>query len=38
MVVLHATDVCLGWTISDEEITEGKLANLLTQEDFDVPA
>ena len=32
------TEVHLGQTISDEEIREGKLANLLTKEDFDVPA
>ena len=38
VVVLHATEVCLGQTISDEEIWEGKLTNLLIKEDFDVLA
>ena len=31
MVVLHAAETCLGQTNSDEEIREGKLAELLTK-------
>ena len=38
VAVLHATEICLGWSISDAEIKEGKLMNLLRKEDFDVPA
>ena len=38
VVVLHAAETHLGWTISDEEIREGKLTKLLSKEDFDVPA
>ena len=38
LVVLHAAETHLGWTISDEEIREGKLPKLLPIEDFDIPA
>ena len=38
VVVLHAANVCLGWSISDAEIREENLTSVLTKEDFDVPA
>ena len=37
VVVLHAAETHLGQTISDEEIREGKLTELLTEEDLNVP-
>ena len=36
--MLHAVETHLGWKISEEEIKEGILTELLTKEDFDVPA
>ena len=38
VTVLHATKISLGWSISDTEIREGKLTDLLIKEDFNVPA
>ena len=37
MTVLHATKFCLGQSILDAIIKEGKLTKLLRKEDFDVP-
>ena len=38
MTVLHAAKICLGQSISDTKIREGKLRDLLIKEDFDVSA
>ena len=37
VVVLHAAETHLGQTISDKEIREGKLTDLLTEEDLNIP-
>ena len=38
VIVLNTAEICLGQSIFDAEIREGKLTNLLMKEDFDVPA
>ena len=38
VVGLHAAETHLGQMISDEEIKKGKLTELLTEEDLNVPA
>ena len=35
VTVLHATEIYLGWSISDAKIKDDKLKKLLKKEDFD---